>query len=229
MSYGRYHILVVDDDRRIRELLKTFLGENGFRVSGAASATEARERLNGMQFDLIILDVMLPGEDGFSIARTLRRNNDDVPILMLSALTDTADRIKGLSSGSDDYLSKPFEPQELLLRIHNILKRIHTQDEQVQDVYFGSFSFNIQRAELKKNGNTVRLTSREKELLRILAASAGLPVSRVDLAPSDTPDTARSVDVQITRLRQKIETDPAEPQWLQTVRGQGYILAADNG
>jgi two-component system phosphate regulon response regulator OmpR len=223
------HILIVDDDRRIRELLRTYLASCGFLVTAAASAREARGRLEGVVFDLIVLDVMMPDESGIEFARSLRAHGSDVPILMLSALSEAQDKIAGLISGSDDYLSKPFEPEELALRINSILKRTTPRPEAPQDVHFGPFSFNIARGELRKGGELVRLTSKEKELLRILAQSPGTPVPRLELASTGQEDSARSVDVQINRMRQKIEVEPADPQWIQTVRGAGYVLVAASG
>jgi two-component system phosphate regulon response regulator OmpR len=221
------HILVVDDDRRIRSLLQSFLAENGFRISVAASAQEAREQMRIMSFDLVVLDIMMPGETGLSLARSLRENGNAVPVLMLSALAETSDRIAGLESGSDDYLAKPFEPRELLLRIRGLLRRQEQPARGRTEIAFGPFVFHIQRGELRKGAEPVRLTSREREFLRTLAASAGTPVARGDLAPEASEDGARSVDVQINRLRQKIEDDPSNPVYLQTVRGAGYVLHAD--
>ncbi len=223
------HILVVDDDTRIRELLKTYLGNSGYLVTGAANAAEARQRLEGVSFDLVVLDVMMPGESGLELARSLRDRNQDVPILMLSALADVQDKISGLSTGIDDYLAKPFEPQELSLRIQNILRRSVPRQPISQDVQFGPCVFNIPRGELRRAGELVRLTSKEKELLRALAQSPGLAVTRAELAQAGNEESARSVDVQINRLRQKIEREPADPQWIQTVRGAGYILIANPG
>jgi two-component system phosphate regulon response regulator OmpR len=218
------HILVVDDDRRLRQLLKTYLAENGFRVSAAANAAEARAHLQGLVYDLIVLDIMMPGESGLSLTQSLRETNSTVPILMLSALADTGDRIDGLAAGSDDYLSKPFEPRELLLRIQNLLRRAAPVAKAPREVRFGVFTFNSQRGELRKEGELVRLTTRERDFLRLLAARAGEPVTRAELAQPGAEDSARSVDVQINRLRQKIETDPSSPVYLQTVRGAGYVL-----
>ncbi len=218
------HILVVDDDRRIRQLLQSYLADNGFRVTVAGSAVEARERRRGVIFDLMVLDIMMPGENGLELTRSLRDGNDKIPVLMLSALAETADRINGLSSGSDDYLSKPFEPRELLLRIANLLRRTEPATVKTDDFRFGAFTFNAPRGELRKDGELVRLTSREKDFLRILAQRSGTPVARAELAQPGAEDSARSVDVQINRLRQKIEADPSNPVFLQTVRGAGYVL-----
>lgn len=221
------HLLVVDDDRRIRNLLQTFLMENGFRISAAASAAEAREKMRIMYFDLVVLDIMMPGEDGLSLTQSLREEGNPVPVLMLSALAEPSDRIAGLERGSDDYLTKPFEPRELLLRIRGLLRRQEQPARVKTEVAFGPFVFHMQRGELRKNAEPVRLTSREREFLRTLAANAGTPVSRGDLAAEGSEEGARSVDVQMTRLRQKIEDDPSNPIYLQTVRGAGYVLHVD--
>jgi two-component system phosphate regulon response regulator OmpR len=221
------HILVVDDDRRIRSLLQSFLVENGFRISVAASATDAREQMRIMAFDLVVLDIMMPGETGLSLAQSLRQSGNAVPVLMLSALAEPSDRIAGLESGSDDYLTKPFEPRELLLRIRGLLRRQEQPARGRAEVAFGPYVFHLQRGELRKGAEPVRLTSRERECLRTLAASAGTPVARGDLAPETSEEGARSVDVQINRLRQKIEDDPSNPVYLQTVRGAGYVLHVD--
>ena len=220
------HILVVDDDRRIRNLLQSFLVENGFRISVAASAADAREQMRIMAFDLVVLDIMMPGETGLSLTQSLRKDGNSVPVLLLSALADAADRIAGLETGSDDYLTKPFEPRELLLRIRALLRRQEQPARPRTEVAFGPFTFHLQRGELRKAGEPVRLTSREREFLRILAANAGSPVARGELSPEASEEGARSVDVQINRLRQKIEEDPSNPVHLQTVRGAGYVLHA---
>jgi two-component system, OmpR family, phosphate regulon response regulator OmpR len=222
------HILVVDDDRRIRELLRSFLTQHDYLVTVAADAADARKRIGGMVFDLIILDVMMPGETGLSLSAALRSMRPDTPVLMLSALSDTEDRIRGLSSGSDDYLSKPFEPRELLLRIQSLLRRTGPAASAAKIASFGNCSFNVATGELARSGERVRLTSGEKELLRILLRNTGKPVSRYDLVQPGSDEGARSVDVQINRLRQKIEVDPANPVCLQTIRGAGYVLLVDD-
>jgi two-component system phosphate regulon response regulator OmpR len=221
------HILVVDDDRRIRELLRSYLAQHGFRVSVAGNAAEARERMRGMEFDLIVLDVMMPGETGNELAASLRSEKTGVPILILSALADPADRIRGLMSGGDDYLAKPFDPQELLLRIQSVLRRAVPKDSLPEMVRFGDCTFSPARGELRRDGEPVRLTTRERDFLRLLAKRAGEAVSRVELAQPGGEESLRSVDVQINRLRQKIEVDPANPIYLQTVRGAGYTLHVD--
>ncbi len=228
MAAETHHILVVDDDRRIRELIKSYLVENGFMVSVAGTAAEARERMRGITFDLLVLDIMMPGETGLKFTTGMRAEGLDIPVLMLSALADSDDRIAGLATGSDDYLTKPFEPQELLLRIKNLLRRIAAQPAPRTDVRFGDFQFNVSRGELRKAGELVRLTSGEKELLRQLVHKSGAPLTRLELSQPGSEDSARSVDVQINRLRQKIETDPANPIYLQTMRGAGYALLLDD-
>ncbi|HUG16794.1 MAG TPA: response regulator [Thermomicrobiales bacterium] len=219
------HILVVDDDRRIRELLTSYLAGKGFRVTAAGDAGQARERMRGMAFDLLVLDVMMPGESGLELVRSLRAAADGVPVLMLSALAESGDRITGLSSGSDDYLAKPFEPAELLLRIQSILRRQPTRAAPTE-ARFGACTFNFERGELRRGDEPVRLTSRERDLMRLFVHKAGQTLSRNELAQTPT-EGARSIDVQINRLRRKIEDDPSIPVYLQTVRGAGYILHLD--
>ena len=218
------HLLVVDDDRRIRDLLSRFLAAEGYRVTTADNAAEARAKLNGLHFDLLILDVMMPGESGFDLAKSLR-SSSSVPILMLTARDETAMRIEGLQIGADDYVAKPFEPRELSLRINNILKRAQPAAlAPVESVRFGDFMFHIGRGELKRGDDSVRLTDRERDMLRVLAASPGETVPRLSLAGNDPAANERAVDVQVNRLRRKIERDPANPLFVQTVRGIGYRL-----
>ena len=221
------HLLVVDDDTRIRSLLKRYLAENGFRVSIAANAAEARAKLRGLDFDLIVLDIMMPGETGVELTQSLRRARD-VPILMLTALTETDNRIEGLEAGADDYLPKPFDPRELILRINNILRRGNThQQPKLEQVVFGPYSFQIARRELKKGGESLKLTDREQEILCIFAQRVGETIPRHELVGEDANVGERTIDVQINRLRRKIEKDPANPTWLQTVRGIGYRLSVE--
>lgn len=224
------HVLIVDDDKRLRELLGSFLSANGCRVSAVSGAAEARLHMKGMSFDLLVLDVMMPGETGLEFAASLRTDSNDVPILMLSARAEIEDRIDGLSAGVDDYLTKPFEPRELLLRVQAILKR-HAQnqpaDVELIEVNFGEFSFNLVRGELRRGNQIVHLTTRERDILRILAQRAGEPVARADIIEPAQEDSNRAVDVQINRLRRKIEDQPAMPVYLQTVRGHGYTLHVD--
>jgi two-component system phosphate regulon response regulator OmpR len=221
------HILVIDDDRRIRELLQSYLSDNGFRVTLAPNAKAAREAMRGLAFDLLVLDVMMPGETGRAFAESLRGDGTQVPILMLSALSDTEDRIAGLTAGSDDYLPKPFEPRELLLRVQNLLRRVAATAESRNEARFGECLFNTARGELRRNGEVIKLTTRERELMRILVQHAGQPVPRSELSGEGGEENARTVDVQINRLRQKIEEDPSNPIYLQTVRGTGYTLHVD--
>lgn len=227
MTDEKPHILVIDDDRRIRELLQSYLAENGFRVSVAPTAAAARDRMRGLTFDLLILDVMMPGESGTALAQSLRSAQERIPILILSALSEIEDRINGLMAGSDDYLPKPFEPRELLLRVQNLLRRSAPPVDQRVDVRFGDCVFNIPRGELRRSGELVKLTTRERELLRLFIQNAGRPITRAELSPDGAEDNARTVDVQINRLRQKIEEDPSNPIYLQTVRGAGYTLHVD--
>lgn len=220
------HILVVDDDARLRGLLKEFLTAKGYRVTAAPSATAASAMMHGLAFDAMVLDVMMPGENGLAFIKRLRASEKRLPVLMLSALAESSDRIGGLESGSDDYLAKPFEPQELLLRLQNLLRRTQKVIAQVASVSFGPFTFEVQLGELLKSGKVVKLTTSERDILRLLVKASGKAVSRDDLAGGESVDATRKVDVQINRLRQKIEDDPAMPRYLQTVRGQGYALMA---
>lgn len=221
------HLLVVDDDTRIRGLLNRFLRENGFRVTIAGNAAEARRKLNGLDFDLAILDVMMPGEDGVALTRALRADKD-MPILMLTALSETESRVIGLEAGADDYLPKPFDPRELVLRINNILRRSGPQTTlKVEQVVFGPYAFQISRRELKHTGKLVKLTDREREIMVIFAERAGETVPRHELVGEDSEVGERTIDVQINRLRRKIERDPSNPVYLQTVRGIGYRLSVE--
>jgi two-component system phosphate regulon response regulator OmpR len=220
------HLLLVDDDRRILELLSRYLSEQGFRVTTANNATEARTRLGGFSFDLLVLDVMMPGESGLELARAIRADSA-VPILMLTARSEATDRINGLEIGADDYLGKPFEPRELLLRIGNILKRTEKPDTNTIEIaHFGDFAFHLDNGELTCAGKPVRITDREREMLRILSSRAGETVPRQALAAPGIGASERAVDVQINRLRRKIERDPTDPVHLRTVRGIGYRLVA---
>lgn len=218
------HLLIVDDDRRIRDLLSRFLSGEGYRVTTADTAADARAKLKSLSFDLLILDVMMPGESGFDFAKALR-GTSTVPILMLTARDAAESRIKGLEMGADDYLSKPFEPRELSLRIANILKRAQpAAASPAESVRFGPFLYHLARGELRKGEKTIKLTDREREMLRILAATPGETVSRMDLAGNGGTVSERAVDVLVNRLRRKIERNPANPLYVQTVRGIGYRL-----
>ncbi len=231
------HLLIVDDDERIRGLLKKFLVRQGFLVTSARDAAQARRLLGGLDFDLIVLDVMMPGEDGVALTRSLREELD-TPILLLTAKSETEERIEGLEAGADDYLTKPFEPRELLLRIGAILRRV-PQPRPMQDgpkmLQLGPVRYDIDRGELWQGSEPIRLTATESALMRILARRPNEAFSRIQLvedlgrdrgAGAD-PAQERAVDVQITRLRRKIEPDPKQPRYLQTVRGAGYMLSPD--
>ena len=221
------HLLVVDDDTRIRNLLKQFLSENGFRITVAGAAAEARRKLEGLDFDLLILDVMMPGESGVDLTRSLRQAKD-VPILMLTALSETDSRISGLEAGADDYLPKPFDPRELILRVNNILRRGGPPaTPKVEQIVFGPYTFQIARRELKKSGVAIKLTDREQDILSVFAQRAGETIPRHELVGDGSEVGERTIDVQINRLRRKIERDPANPVWLQTVRGVGYRLSVE--
>lgn len=220
------HLLIVDDDDRIRALLKRYLSESGFRTSVAADAAEARRLMSSVDFDLLILDVMMPGETGFSLTRSIRAASN-VPILVLTARGLPEDRIEGLEMGADDYLSKPFEPRELLLRVNALLRRAQPAALEKRELSFGACVFSIGRGELRKNGELVRLTAGETALLKALAQKPREPISREALAEQTDAGMERSIDVQVTRLRKKIEEDPRAPIYLQTVRGVGYALMAD--
>ena len=226
------HILVVDDDRRLRELLHRYLSDNGFLVTSARDAKEARNLQKGMAFDLIVLDVMMPGESGLDLARSLREMRNNVPILMLTAMGEPSDRIGGLEAGADDYLPKPFEPRELLLRIRTILKRTLTgkpQTEPAPEIRLGPLRFDRERAILvDRDGGVVRVTTAEASLLDVLSDAPGEVLSRESLGERCAIDGGdRAVDVQVARLRRKIEADPKNPRYLQTVRGRGYVLRPD--
>jgi two-component system phosphate regulon response regulator OmpR len=218
------HLLIVDDDRRIRDLLSRFLCAQGYRVTTAQSASEARAKLEGLRFDLLILDVMMPGESGFALAKSLRATST-VPILMLTARTEAESRITGLEIGADDYVPKPFEPRELSLRIAKILKRASPAAlPPPASVRFGQFIFHVARGELRRGEETIRLTDRERDMLRLMAATPGETVPRQALAGEGVSAGERAVDVQVNRLRRKIERDPTNPLIIQTVRGVGYRL-----
>jgi two-component system phosphate regulon response regulator OmpR len=226
----RRHLLVIDDDDRIRSLIREYLARAGFRVSVAADAAAARKLVEQLSFDLLVLDVMMPGEDGFTFARWLRGRPGDTgrtPVLILTARGQPDDRITGLSIGADDYLAKPFEPEELALRIEAILRRAAPRTVAGGRVQLGRCSFDPARGELWRDDAPVRLTEGETQLLRQLAGAANAPVDRFELARQTAEAAGRAVDIQVTRLRRKIEDDPKNPRYLQTVRGIGYMLAPD--
>ena len=233
MSEPDAHLLIVDDDERIRGLLQKFLVRHGFLVSAARDAAHARRLLTGLEFDMIVLDVMMPGEDGVSLTRGIRETSQ-TPILLLTAKAETEDRIAGLEAGADDYLAKPFEPKELLLRINAILRRmpeITAQETAPKLLTLGDIRYDIERGEMWRGDDLVRLTATESQLMRIFSRLPGEPISRSrlveDLGRDKGQAQERAVDVQITRLRRKLEADPKQPRYLQTVRGAGYMLAPD--
>ncbi|MEL6506531.1 MAG: response regulator [Pseudomonadota bacterium] len=220
------HLLVVDDDDRIRDLLHRYLTDHGLRTSLAANAREARRLLGAVDFDLLVLDVMMPGESGFDLTEKVRAASN-VPILLLTARGLPEDRIEGLERGADDYLPKPFEPRELLLRIHALLRRAGPLREKQKILTFGRCSFEPERGELRRAGNLVKLTASELALLRALCRKPGEVISRIALAEQTHTTLERTIDVQVTRLRKKIEDDPRTPIYLQTMRGVGYALITD--
>ena len=228
------HLLIVDDDERIRSLLQQFLVQSDYLVSTAENAEQAITLLSAIEFDLIILDVMMPGQDGISFTAKLRNLKNNTPILLLTARGATEDRIKGLEAGADDYLPKPFEPKELLLRINAILRRMaDLKEEQImpKTLNFGNLKYDVARNELWEGKNQIRLTTTESQLMKIFTSALGEPVSRANLVTSLGKAVSlaqdRAIDVQITRLRRKIEFNPSKPRYLQTVRGAGYMLLFD--
>ncbi len=223
------HLLIVDDDDRIRELLKEYLAREGYRVTGAAHAAAARRLMELIEFDLVVLDVMMPGETGLELTTWVRSKAQlsKTPVLLLTARGEAADRIDGLSRGADDYMSKPFDPKELALRIDAILRRTGVKPIMPREIRLGAAMFDLERLELTKDGAPMRLTEAEAQLLKTLALHAHAPVERMDLSPDTADITGRAVDVQVTRLRRKLEADPKNPRYLQTVRGVGYMLAPD--
>lgn len=233
---AEHHLLIVDDDERIRGLLCRFLSRNGFFVTAARDAAHARRLLAGLDFDLVVLDVMMPGEDGIALTRSLRETRM-LPILLLTARGETESRIAGLEAGADDYLGKPFEPKELLLRVNAILRRVPQEaaaDEGPKVLSLGAVRYDVGRGELWEGEAPVRLTATEAQLMRVFSAHLGEVIARTDLiealgraGPGGEGAQDRAVDVQITRLRRKIEVDPKNPRYLQTVRGAGYMLASD--
>ena len=224
MKQTTYNLLVVDDDERISNLLSQYLINKGFIVSIANSADQARSKIQLIKYDLIILDIMMPGDDGLTLTKEIRESSD-IPIILLTAKSGMESKIEGFEIGADDYLTKPFNPKELLLRVLSILKRAKNENNIENEIFFGDYALNIEKRELTKSGDRIYLTDREMNLLVALAKSPGEPMNREKLAGIDEP--GRSVDVGINRLRRKIEKDPRMPLWLQTVRGEGYILRPD--
>lgn len=229
MTEHRSHLLVIDDDSRLRELLRKYLSDNGYVVTMAKDAAEARQKLLEGVFDLMVLDVMMPGETGFQLTRAIKDDSfhpaHNTPILLLTAMAESENRIEGLESGADDYLSKPFEPKELLLRIQKILQRTKAPLKASRIINLGAYTFDVDRGELQHNAQTVTITSAESTLLKILASNPGRTHTRDDLAArTGVPLSPRTVDVQVTRLRRRIEPDPRVPTYLKTVRHKGYVL-----
>lgn len=221
------HVLVVDDDDRLRDLLGQFLGENGFLVVTASNAADARAKMKTLAFDILVLDLMMPGESGLDFAEDLRRSSK-VPILMLTAMGESENRIEGFERGADDYLVKPFEPRELLLRLHSILRRLPSLGEPLANVSMGDVVFSPSRGELSRGGKPIRLTDVETALLGAFAMRSGEILDRDELISlTGAGGGGRAIDVQVTRLRRKIEQDPKLPRYLQTVRGKGYVLRPD--
>ncbi|MFN9250583.1 MAG: response regulator, partial [Brevundimonas sp.] len=224
------HLLIVDDDDRIRELLKEYMAREGYRVTGAAHASAARRLLELIEFDLVVLDIMMPGEDGLSLTGWVRSKArlSNTPVLLLTARGEPDDRIRGLEVGADDYMSKPFDPRELALRIDAILRRVGIKPVAPREIRLGPVSVDMERLELTRDGAPLRLPEAEAQLLKTLALNAHAPVERITLSPDTADITGRAVDVQVTRLRRKLEVDPKNPRYLQTVRGVGYMLAPDS-
>jgi len=220
------HILLVDDDQRIRELLARVLADQGFRVTPAGDVAAARAAMRSLAFDLVVLDVMMPGTTGLEFARELKAQMP-IPICMLTARSETEDKIEGLEAGVDDYVTKPFEPRELILRIKNILRRASGTPATGEEIRMGDLTFHMGRGELRRGEETIKLTERERDLLRLFAGRPGLPIARHELSTDDATGSERSIDVQINRLRRKIESNPSNPVFLQTARGKGYVLFTD--
>jgi len=218
---NKYHILVIDDDERLRDLLKQYLTQNGFLVSVACDVREARRQLKKYIFDFMVVDVMMPGETGFEFVTSIRKEQNKTPVLMLTAMGEVDDRIKGLEQGADDYLAKPFEPKELLLRLNNILNRVSNNKDVCE---FGEFLFEFSSLKLKKNNKFIHLTESEGKLLLVFCKHLGEIINREKICELYDDIDERSVDVQVVRLRKKIEIDSKKPQYLQTLRGKGYIL-----
>ena len=223
------HILIVDDDNRLRQLLHRYLNQNDFFVSEAENPKSARQIMSDFSFDLLIMDVMMPDENGFEFSKYLRQNGNFIPILMLTAMAEVQNRIEGLECGVDDYLAKPFEAKELLLRINSILRRTEMilEKEQLNQLHFGNCIYNISRQELSKDGEFIALTPVEAELMRLFISKIGNEVSREELARLTKTQNERTIDVQVNRLRKKIEEDCKQPRYLQTIRGKGYLLLPD--
>ena len=222
MNKNIFHILVVDDDDRIRELVKEYLVENNFLVTSAKDALDAKKKLEILKFDILILDIMMPGESGLSLTKEIKKNNS-TPIILLTAKGETQDRIEGLELGADDYLGKPFEAKELLLRIKNILYKIQ-KPILPNEIYIGNTVVNLKKLEIKINNKIKKINPQEKKVLEKMLESPGKIFSRNDIGKIINILKERTIDVMVTRLRQKIESNPKNPKYLQTIRGSGYVL-----
>ena len=222
MNKNIFHILVVDDDNRIRELVKEYLAENNFLVTTAKDAYDAKKKLEIIKFDILILDIMMPGESGLTLTKEVKKNSS-IPIILLTAKGETKDRIEGLEIGADDYLGKPFEPKELLLRIKNILNKIK-KPILPNKIYIGKALVNLKKLDIKLNKKIIKINPKEKEILMRMISAPGEIFSRDDIGKIINIKKERTIDVIITRLRQKIEYDPKNPKYLQTIRGSGYVL-----
>jgi two-component system phosphate regulon response regulator OmpR len=226
MDNSKIHILIVDDDDKIRDLLKQYLKNNNFFVSTAINASDAEEKLKIVKFDLAIIDIMMPGKDGLQLTKEIRENID-LPIILLTAKGEAEDRVRGLELGAEDYLPKPFEPKELLLRIKNVIKRIKKDSHIINVIKIGKANINIKKMEIQKDRKIIKINASEKILLENMISSAGKIFSREEISKITNLIQERSIDVLVTRLRQKIEPDPKNPKYLQTVRGTGYVLWLD--
>jgi len=223
MNKKIFHILVVDDDNRIRDLVKEYLEENEFLVTTAKNSQDAKEKLEIIKFDILILDIMMPGQSGLSLTKEIKKNNSSTPIILLTAKDDAEDRIQGLEFGADDYLGKPFEPKELLLRIKNILNKTKSKIFS-EEIFIGKTVVNLNKLNIKINNETKKINPQEKKVLEIMLEFPGKIFSREDIGKTINISKERTIDVIITRLRQKIESNPKNPKYLQTIRGSGYVL-----
>jgi two-component system phosphate regulon response regulator OmpR len=226
MDNSKIHILIIDDDEKIRDLLKQYLKNNNFFVSTAINASDAEEKLKIIKFDLAIIDIMMPGKDGLQLTKEIREKID-LPIILLTAKGEPEDRVRGLELGAEDYLPKPFEPKELLLRIKNIIKRIRKNKYAITSIKIGKTNINMKKMEIQKDKKVIKINASEKTLLENMIGSAGKIFSREEISKITNLTQERSIDVLVTRLRQKIEPDPKNPKYLQTVRGTGYVLWLD--
>lgn len=226
MDNSKIHILIIDDDEKIRDLLKQYLKNNNFFVSTAINASDAEEKLKIIKFDLAIIDIMIPGKDGLQLTKEIREKID-LPIILLTAKGEPEDRVRGLELGAEDYLPKPFEPKELLLRIKNVIKRIRKNKYVITSIKIGKASINMKKMEIQKEKKVIKINASEKILLENMIGSAGKIFSREEISKITNLTQERSIDVLVTRLRQKIEPDPKNPKYLQTVRGTGYVLWLD--